>query len=96
MSSYIFDERNTGFEPVYMAVYPGTVPATIVEEGDEAILQHEKNLVVATVTNISGERMTGKVTRSAYDPDGHPDLVMGKEVSFMYKHVFGVVRGENR
>ena len=55
----------------------GSVPQLVIEVGDEATLYYEGNLVMATIKAINANQMVGLITRSAYDPDMHPDYVSG-------------------
>ncbi len=60
----------------------------IVEEGDEANLYHNGNLVVtAKISSIKGNQMVGMITRSEYDPDLHPELTIGKEICFLEENI---------
>jgi len=66
------------------------VPKTVVEEGDEATLYHEGNIVMASVKSISEHQIMGFITRSAYDPDMHQEFITGKELIFNEENIFGV------
>jgi hypothetical protein len=63
-----------------------------IEVGDEAFLKHLTQMVLARIETANAGSYTGTVTRSAYDPDGHPDLVTGKRVQFEERHIFGVFK----
>jgi len=70
----------------------GFIPRLVIEVGDEATLYHKGNLVMATIKSINATQIVGLITRSAYDPDMHPDYVSGKEVNFSEKNIFGISR----
>lgn len=67
-----------------------TPPEHIVEEGDEAVLYHNGNLVMAKIFSLKGNQMLGTVTRSVYGPDLHSEFTDGKEIQFVVENVFGI------
>lgn len=83
------DERK---EHILVFIGEGSIPRLVVEVGDEATLYHEGNLVMATIKAINANQMVGLITRSAYDPDLHPDYVFGKEIHFTEENIFGISR----
>jgi hypothetical protein len=81
------DERG---EHAVFFIGEGSLPRTVIEEGDEATLYHDGNLVMATITAIKANKMVGLITRSAYDPDLHQDYITGKEIHFSEENIFGI------
>lgn len=63
---------------------------TMIEEGDEATLYHEGNLIMATITSTKQHAFKGIITRSAYEPDLHPYLIPGKDIKFLEENIFGI------
>ena len=70
----------------------GSVARLMIEEGDEATLYHDGNLVMATITAINANQIVGRITRSAYDPDLHEEYVSGNEIHFAEQNIFGISR----
>lgn len=66
------------------------VPQLFVKVGDEAMLYHEGNLIMATIKKIAANQMIGLITRSACDPRLYPDYVYGKEINFTKENIFGI------
>ena len=62
----------------------------IVEEGDEAVLYHDGNLIMAKIYSLNGNQISGKVTRSVYETDLHPEFTAGKEIRFLVENIFGI------
>jgi len=82
-----FDERE---KPIFF-IGDGLNPTKyIVEEGDEAVLYHGGNLVMAKIYSLEGTQMFGKVTRSVYEADLHPEFTTGKEIRFFKENIFGI------
>lgn len=83
-----FDKRK-GTSIIYIGEGP-KLPKHIVEVGDEATLYHNGNLVMAKITSMRENQMVGTITRSAYDPDLHPELITGKEIQFREENIVGI------
>ena len=83
-----FDEREA--TPIIFIADGPKLPKHVVEEGDEAVLYHDGKLVMAKISSLIGNQMLGTVTRSAYEPDLHPEFTTGKEVHFFVENIFGI------
>jgi hypothetical protein len=83
-----FDKREV--TPIIFIGDGLTLPKHIVEEGDEAVLYHDDNLVMAKILSIKENQMLGTITRLLYEPDLHPELSIGKEIQFLETNIFGI------
>jgi len=88
-----FDKRNNH---ALIFIGEGSIPRLVIEEGDEATLYDNGNLVMAKITSINEKQITGSITRSAYDPDMHPELVSGKTITFSEENIFGISRKQRQ
>ena len=83
-----FDKREA--TPIIFIGNGLILPKHIVQEGDEAVLFHNGNLVMANISSLNGYQIFGSVTRSVYEPDLHPELTIGKEIQFLEENIFGI------
>jgi hypothetical protein len=83
-----FDEREA--TPITFVGDGSNLPEHVIEEGDEAVLFHDGKLIMANISSLKGNQMVGTVTRSAYEPDLHPELTIGKEIYFLEENIFGI------
>lgn len=83
------DKRN---DRILYFIGEGSMQRLVIEEGDEATLYDDGNLVTVNIAAIDGNQMKGIITRSAYDPDLHIQYVSGKEIHFSEENIFGISR----
>ena len=83
------DKRNNS---ILIFIGESSIPRLVVEEGDEATLYDDGNLVMANITAIDGDKMKGIITRSAYDPNLHPEYSPGETIHFLEENIFGISR----
>ncbi len=62
----------------------------IVEEGDDAVLYHNGNLVLANISSLKGNQMVGTITRLGYEPEPRSELIIGKEIQFLEENIFRI------
>ena len=77
---------------VIIFIGESSIPKLVIEEGDEATLYDDGNLIMAHIKSVDGEQMKGIITRSSYDPSEYPDYVTGKDIMFTEENIFGISR----
>lgn len=69
-----------------------SIPRRVIEEGDEATLYDDGNLIMVNITAVDENQMKGIITRSVYDPDLQMQYASDKEIHFSKENIFGISR----